>query len=35
MNFSMMQDFRDLPDSELLPIYLGRLEQSKGNADDK
>jgi hypothetical protein len=35
MHISMMNDFISLPDSELLPIYLGRLEPVKGNADDK
>jgi hypothetical protein len=35
MYSSMMQDFSELPNSELLPVYLGRLEQSKGDVDDK
>lgn len=35
LHSAMMQDFMDFPDSELLPIYLGRLESPKGSADDK
>jgi hypothetical protein len=35
MHISMMNDFISLPDKELLPIYLGRLEQPKGDSDNE
>lgn len=35
MHLTLMNDFHDIHDSELLPIYLGRLEQRKDDADDK
>jgi hypothetical protein len=35
LHTSMMNDFTQLPDEELLPIYLGRLEQPKGGSDNE
>ncbi len=35
MHNRLLNTFTDHPDSELLPIYLGRLEESNRNADEE